>query len=491
MITIFDLALGSSRQVSHSLIARGLKLSFSSDQSYPSPWLISILLVNPSDAPHVKSHQRKILTFFTPSCQDSGKILISQMKNPFSRRSPSRVRPRPKRVRPLLIVRLQRPQTMFVLPVHAIWTQNPKDYHLLGFRFNNLLYFDTRCPFGLKTSAMICQRTTKAVVHCFTQLGFLADVYLDDFYGADSPARASTAFTSLRQLLQELGLQTSPDKDSPPSTKLVCLGINVDSEEMSLSVPPFRVQELSQELSLWSQRSRYTKKQLQSLLGKLSFVTACVKPGRIFMARLLNNLRSLSKSRSSHPISEDMRADISWWSSFLPLFNGVSLIKASSGDFSDFHFATDASLTGGGAICLDECFHFQFSSDILRRASHISSLELYTIVVAVRLWATKLRHRKFIVSCDNQAAVIVINSGSTKDQFMQRCLRQLWFSAAVFDFELLARHIPGEHNVLADALSRWDSDPSLHAIFQTSARSLNRVYTFQQVSPACLLFQIQ
>ena len=184
---------------------------------------------------------------------------------------------------------------------------------------------------------------------------------------------------------------------------------------MSLSVPPFRVQELLQELSLWSQRSRYTKKQLQSLLGKLSFVTACVKPGRIFMARLLNNLRSFSTSRSSCPISDDMRADISWWSSFLPLFNGVSLIKASSCDFSDLHFATDASLTGGGAICLDECFHFQFPPDILTGASHISSLELYTIVVAVQFWAPKLRHRKFIVSCDNQAAVTVINSGSTKD----------------------------------------------------------------------------
>ena len=181
---------------------------------------------------------------------------------------------------------------------------DPKDYHLLGFCFNNLLYFDTR-PFGLKTSALICQCTTKAVVHCFTQLGFLADVYLNDFYGADLPSRASTAFTSLKQLLQELGLQTSPNKDSPPSTKLVCLSIDINSEEMSLSVPPFRVQELLRELSLWSQRSRYTKKQLQSLLGKLSFVTACVKPGRIFMARLLNNLRSFSKSCSSCTISDD------------------------------------------------------------------------------------------------------------------------------------------------------------------------------------------
>ena len=69
---------------------------------------------------------------------------------------------------------------------------DPKDYNLLGFCFNNLLSFGTRCPFGLKTSAMICQCTTKAVVHCFTQLGFLAGGYLNDFYGADLPERAVT-----------------------------------------------------------------------------------------------------------------------------------------------------------------------------------------------------------------------------------------------------------------------------------------------------------
>ena len=89
---------------------------------------------------------------------------------------------------------------------------------------------------------------------------------------------------------------------------MVCLGIHVDSEELTLSVPPFRVHELLQVLSLWSQRSRYTLKQLQSLLGKLSFVTACVKPGRIFVARLFNSLRSFPKSCSSRPISDDMRA---------------------------------------------------------------------------------------------------------------------------------------------------------------------------------------
>ena len=196
------------------------------------------------------------------------------------------------------------------------------------------------------------------------------------------------------------------------------------------------------------------------------------------MARLLNNLRSFQKSCLSRPISDDMRANIFWWSNFLPLFKCVSLIKPRFWEFSDLHFATDTSLTGGGAICLDKCFHFQFSHDIVTSASHISSLELYTIVVTVQFWAPRLRHRKFIMSCDNESAVTVINSGASKDYFMQRCLRQLWFSAAVFDFEFQARPIPGDHNVLADALSRWQSDPSLHdtelTLFRQSHETVSR-----------------
>ena len=128
VITIFDLALGLSQQVSHSFLARGLQLSFSSDQSDPSQWLTNILLVNPSDAPHVKSHQRKMLIFFTPSCRDSSKILNSQMKNSFSRRSPSRVRPRRKRACLLLIVLLQLPRPYLSFQHTWFGTGNPPNW---------------------------------------------------------------------------------------------------------------------------------------------------------------------------------------------------------------------------------------------------------------------------------------------------------------------------------------------------------------------------
>ena len=95
---------------------------------------------------------------------------------------------------------------------------DPKDYNLLGFSFQGRFYFETHCPFSLRTSAMICQRTTKVVVHIFTEQGFSADVYLDDFYGADHPSLAHQAFSRLGQLFLHLGLDSSPEKDSPPST---------------------------------------------------------------------------------------------------------------------------------------------------------------------------------------------------------------------------------------------------------------------------------
>ena len=268
---------------------------------------------------------------------------------------------------------------------------------------------------------MICQRTTRAVVHCFTELGFFADVYLDDFYGADTTERASRVFQSLQDQLQELGLQTSPDNDCPPSTNMVCLGVEVDSEHFMLSVMETPVKDLLSELSSWSSREFYTLRQLQSLLGKLSFVTACVKPGRIFMSHLLNSLRVFPSTRVRLPVSADMKADIAWWLAFLPLFNGTSLIKPQQWEFDDLQFTTDASLHAGGATCLNECFTCEFPEDNVCSAEHITTLELYTIVVAVKFWASKFSLRKFLVSCDNEAGVSVVNSGFSKDPFMQRC----------------------------------------------------------------------
>ena len=84
----------------------------------------------------------------------------------------------------------------------------------------------------------------------------------------------------------------------------------------------------------------------------------------------------------------------------------------------------------------------------------------------------------------------VLNSGSSKDSFKQHYLRQLWFTAALYDCELTARHIPGVHNVLADALSRWHTDLSYQELFHASPSRLRRQYTFRTVPRGYFNFQV-
>ena len=45
---------------------------------------------------------------------------------------------------------------------------------------------------------IICQRTTSAVIHIFTQQGYTSDFYFDDVYGAEDLALAFTAFQDIQ-----------------------------------------------------------------------------------------------------------------------------------------------------------------------------------------------------------------------------------------------------------------------------------------------------
>ena len=71
-----------------------------------------------------------------------------------------------------------------------------------------------------------------------------------------------------------------------------------------LKVPTTSVMDLQAAWTTWQAASFFTKKQLQSLLGKLSFLTVGVKPSIIFMAQLLNSLRECKQPAGDrYPIS--------------------------------------------------------------------------------------------------------------------------------------------------------------------------------------------
>ena len=80
--------------------------------------------------------------------------------------------------------------------------------------------------------------------------------------------------------------------------------------------------------------------------------------------------------------------------------------------------------------------------------------ELVPIILSCTVWGPLITKKTTIFQCDNHSVVDAINKGSSKDAMVMHLLRCLWFFTAIFDIQIIAKHIPGATNTSADMLSR-------------------------------------
>ena len=132
---------------------------------------------------------------------------------------------------------------------------------------------DTRLPFGASLSVGIFHRLTQVVRRMMVCKGYdLTIVYLDDFLlVSKSKAVCAEALETLILLLQKLGFMIHWGKVIDPTTCITFLGIELDSITMTLRLPEEKLHALKDELQSSLKRNRFTKRQLQSLAGCLSW----------------------------------------------------------------------------------------------------------------------------------------------------------------------------------------------------------------------------
>ena len=113
--------------------------------------------------------------------------------------------------------------------------------------------------------------------------------------------------------------EEAKNKSFPPSIVMTFIGILFKTEKMTMEVTPERLHEIKLLLQTWLDKETSSLKEIQSLLGKLNFIAACVKPGRIFISRMLKWLNVLNKERQPRElvsIPEYVTKDIMWWQNF-------------------------------------------------------------------------------------------------------------------------------------------------------------------------------
>ena len=138
---------------------------------------------------------------------------------------------------------------------------------------------------------------------------------------------------------------------------MICLGVQLGTNNFTLSVSSERLCEIETLLAQWLTRRTAKKSALQSLVGKLVFVSKCVRQSRVFIARILALLGKLRHNHHHANLTAEFRKDLVWWRRFLREYNGVSMINIAKWTSPDQVLSTDACLAGCGGVCNDQYFH--------------------------------------------------------------------------------------------------------------------------------------
>lgn len=167
---------------------------------------------------------------------------------------------------------------------------DPSAYRLVGFVWKGKFYFSKVVPMGLVSACMCCQRTSSAVRYIMNNMGYYLCNYIDDMVSAELDSVAFKSFEALGRLFRDLGVEESVEKAVQPTEEMEFVGNLLNTRNMTMSVTSDRQVELGRELQMWQTKKVATRRELESLIGKLQLVCNCVWAGRLFLNRLLNFL---------------------------------------------------------------------------------------------------------------------------------------------------------------------------------------------------------
>lgn len=335
----------------------------------------------------------------------------------------------------------------------------PEDYKYVGFVHNTHFYTDLVTPFGARSSCQNFERFSTFIQWKVQQDAALSysSHYLDDhiMYGGADSRDCQRIFDIFHQVCDKMGVPIAHDKTQSPRTNIVYLGLVIDTVAQEVRVPTEKLDCAVNLIRDSLSRKRVCKRYLQQIIGYLGFLCRAVRGGRSHLRRLIDLCHTLKAPHHFLHLSVGTKLDLQLWLEFLQEFNGTPIIQFPL--FYQKHLlVSDASQIGFGLTCHPHFSSVKWPYQVLDKGHGIGTLELFSILVGVHLWTSKLSNSVVTIATDHMPLVTSINKQSCKSKDLMNLIRPLVLWALKYNSRIQAvfMDISDKHMVACDALSR-------------------------------------
>ena len=302
-------------------------------------------------------------------------------------------------------------------------------------------------------------------------------VFVDDCaVCASSRGECKRAMSVYLRVAARYGLRVNHSKTIHPTQRGAKFqGFLVDTVSdprgVVVSIPESKVAEVSSLVSGICEMpagTEVSRRDVASLIGKLSHLTTIVKLGRAFLRRMYDCLHGIGDEAlvlldydQVVPLTEEAKVDLAWWQDLLSLVKS-SVLWQSRVVTLKRHQWTDASGAGFGWSKV-EGNHVRFRHGLWpSECSSFSSngRELKTILLAVSANPESLSGCEVHTYTDNAVSESCVNHSTSTSESLMVLVRELVRLQMKHDFRLVAHWVPGSRGPRAmtkqgtDGLSR-------------------------------------
>ena len=330
---------------------------------------------------------------------------------------------------------------------------NPRSQTFCRLLFGHLLLTHRSLAFGLTKSPSIFQWLNRVAVSALNRRGFTTLLYLDDRLLKEKLLRplkgdeTTVGGYSLFCLLVAFGGFVSMGKSHfKPVRKGRFLGFDIDTEEMTISVPKIKhtktcrlIDEFKRGMVIHGVKY-YNMKLLEKIRGKImSWILVCENWG--FFTREMNHTLKLHMARFEGPRAETELMTEAEIENLDELFDELDIWVTM--DYvhltrpwkkedhvtmeSPSEMYTDASGGGlGSAVSDTQRFQLRkFALPLWLCGMGIHVKEAYAIYIAIESYGERYYNKRLVVLCDNVAVCESWNGKGARDVNLARVLKKL------------------------------------------------------------------